>query len=210
MFADKKNLFFEQKNISVVLFSTMNRKFQNINEWFLSYKLSLNVKKTKFSIFHKASKRVDLPLVLPNLFINSQVIKRQSSTKFVAILLDEKLSWRERLKSTENKIAKIIGLIYKTKPYLNKDSLLALYFSCIHSYINYANLVWGSTNGTYLRKMKSQQKQALRLIHNNDRLYHSKELFESCEILKIYKLNLFNTAVLMHSIKKRNCPIITP
>ena len=210
MFADDKNLFFEQKDISVVLFSTVNRKLQNINERFLSYKLSLNVKKTKFSIFHKASKRVNLPLVLPKLFINSQVIKRQSSIKFVAILLDENLSWKERLKSTENKIAKIIGLIYKTKPYLNKDSLLALYFSCIHSYINYANLVWGSTNGTYLRKMKSQQKQALRLIHNNDRLYHSKELFESCEIPKIYKLNLFNTAVLMHNIKKRNCLIITP
>ena len=101
MFADNKNLFFEQKDISVVLFSTVNRKLQNINERFLSYKLSLNVKKTKFSIFYEASKRDDLPLVLPKLFINSQVIKRQSSIKFVVILLDENLSWKERLKSTE-------------------------------------------------------------------------------------------------------------
>ena len=92
------------------------------------------------------------------------------------------------------------------KPYLNKDSLLALYFSYIHSYINYANLVWGSTNRTYLRKINSQQKHALRLIHNKNRFYHSKELFESCEILSVYKLNLPNTAIFMHKIKNRTAP----
>ena len=36
----------------------------------------------------------------------------------------------------------------------------------------------------------SQQKHALRLIHNENRFYHSKELFESCEIVDVYKLNL--------------------
>ena len=61
----------------------MNGELQNINEWFISNKLSLNVEKTKFSIFHKASRRDDLSLVLPKLFNNNQVIKRQSSIKFV-------------------------------------------------------------------------------------------------------------------------------
>ena len=75
MFADDTNLFFEHKDISV-LFSTVNRGLQNINEWFISTKLSLNVQKMKFPIFHKASRRDDLPLLLSKLFINNQVIKR--------------------------------------------------------------------------------------------------------------------------------------
>ena len=160
-----------------VLFSTVNRELQNVNEWFISNKLSLNVKKTKFSIFCEASRRGDLPLVLPKLFINNQVIKTQLSIKLLGILLDENLSWKEHLKLTENKISKNIGLIYKAKPYLNKDTLLALYFSYIHSYIIYTNLVCSSTKRTYLRKINSQQKHALRLIHNKNRFYHSKELF---------------------------------
>ena len=109
---------------------------------------------------HKASRRDDLPLVLPKFSINNQVIKRRASTKFLGILLDEILSWKEHLKLTKNKVAKNIGLIYKTKPYLNKDSLLALYFSYIHSYINYASLVWESTHRVYLRKINSEQKHA--------------------------------------------------
>ena len=55
-------------------------------------------------------------------------------------------------------------------------------------------------------KDNSQQKHALRLIHNKNRFYNSKELFDSCEILNVYKLNLLNTAVFMHKIKNRPAP----
>ena len=61
------------------------------------------------------------------LITKNQVIKRQSSIKFLGILLDENLSWKEHLKLTENKFAKKkTGLIYKARPYLNKDLFLAL------------------------------------------------------------------------------------
>ena len=52
MFADDAYLFFEHKDISV-LFLTVNREFQNIYEWFISNKLSLNVKKRNFQLFIK-------------------------------------------------------------------------------------------------------------------------------------------------------------
>ena len=51
-FADNTNLFSENKDISVLL-STVNRDLQNINEWFISNKLSLNVKKRNFLFFIK-------------------------------------------------------------------------------------------------------------------------------------------------------------
>ena len=74
------------------------------------------------------------------------------------------------------------------------------------TYSNYANSVWGSTHRTYLRKINSQQKHAIRLISNKNRFYHSKELFQSCEILNVYKLKLLNSAVSMHKIKNRTAP----
>ena len=73
----------------------------------------------------------------PNYLINTCVSAYLLCVKVsgsCCILLDENLSWKEDLKLTENKITKNIGLIYKAKPYLNKDSLLASYFSYIHSY----------------------------------------------------------------------------
>ena len=56
MFADDKNLFLSHKNIDT-RFAIMNVELENISTWFKSNKLSLNVDKTKWSLFHPLSKR---------------------------------------------------------------------------------------------------------------------------------------------------------
>ena len=120
------------------------------------------------------------------------------SIKFPGVLLDEHLSWKEHIRYTENKIAKNIGLLYRAKPFLGKHSLLTLYYSYIHTYLNYANLTWASTNRTNLKKLLSQQKHAIRIVDNKTRFEHTKELFNSLKILNIYKLNILNTSIFMH------------
>ena len=45
--------------------------------------------------------------------------------------------------------------MYRAKPFLDNGSLLALYYSYIHSYLNYANLAWGSTYQINLKKLRS-------------------------------------------------------
>ena len=77
-------------------------------------------------------------------------MQRTESITFFGVLLDENLSWKEHIKYNENKIAKNLGLLYKAKHYLNKRSLLVLYYSFIHTYINYGNIAWRSTNITNL------------------------------------------------------------
>ena len=76
MFADDTNLFCEHKDIK--LFATVNEELININDWFMANKLSLNVAKTKYSLFQKPSRVDDLPLKVPKLSINSQETKGSS------------------------------------------------------------------------------------------------------------------------------------
>ena len=111
MFADNTNLFYTHSNIQN-LFSTMNEELASINQWFNSSKFSLNAKKTKHSCFHKPSKKDDMPLMLPKLTISNQVIERQKFIKFLGVLVDENLNWKEHIRHTENKIAKNLGLLY--------------------------------------------------------------------------------------------------
>ena len=68
MFADDTNLFYEYKDLET-LFSPVNQELQKNNEWFEANKLSLNVGKTKYSLFYKPSRKDDLPLLLPRLLI---------------------------------------------------------------------------------------------------------------------------------------------
>ena len=68
-------------------------------------------------------------------------------------MLDEHISWIDYVRTVENKIAKNIGLLYRVSQFLNGDSLKTVYFSYIHSYLNYANISWVSTNATKLKSL---------------------------------------------------------
>ena len=123
------------------LFSTMNDELASINQWFTSNKLSLNANKTKYSFSHKPSKKDDIPLMLPKLTISNHVIERQEFIKFLGVLLDENLNWKEHIKYTENKIAKNLGLLYKARPFFRKECLtssLPLTYTNLHRLCQYS------------------------------------------------------------------------
>ena len=67
--------------------------------------------------------------------------------------------------------------------------MLCLYYPYIHSYLNYANTAWCSTNRTYLKKPQSQQKHAIRIIFHEYKSAQTTEHFKENNILNIYQLN---------------------
>ena len=83
MFADGINLFFTHKDIRY-LFQIVNQELENINQWFVSNKLSLNIRKknNKILIFLQNQSKENIPLLLPKLIINNYEIQRTESIKF--------------------------------------------------------------------------------------------------------------------------------
>ena len=113
MFADDTNLFFEHTNLRI-LFSINSEELNEIYEWFNANKLSINAE--KIYLFHEKTKTDNLLLLLKFL-INDKKLERVQSVKFLGVLLDEHLSWKEHIRYTKNKMAKSIGLLYKAKPW---------------------------------------------------------------------------------------------
>ena len=121
-------------------------------------------------------------------------------------MLDERLTWTNHKATIENKISKNFGLLYKAKRVLNKNTLKRLYFSFIHSYLNYGNIVWASVTQTKLKKLDSKHKQAIRVFENEN--CNIKESMTKMKILNIYKLNIYQLLNLMHRIKTNTVTIV--
>ena len=68
MFADDSKLSYAEENTKTLL-DTVNIELRKFSQWFIFNKLSLNVTKTKYSFFHKRSKKDNIPLVLLKLNI---------------------------------------------------------------------------------------------------------------------------------------------
>ena len=94
MFAGDTTLFFNHKNIKH-LFTVVNNKLVNIKDWFTTNKLSLNVEKINYSLFHKPNEKDDIPLRLPKLIIYNNEIQREESIKFLVLLLDQHLTCKK-------------------------------------------------------------------------------------------------------------------
>ena len=71
--------------------------------------------------------------------INGQMVARVACTKFLRVLIDEKLSWANPIKSIKMKISKATGILNKAKKYINLSTgtLVTLYHSFIYSYLTY-------------------------------------------------------------------------
>ena len=85
-------------------------------------------------------------------------------------------------------------------------ALKNLYFSLIHSYLNYGNILWASTSRAKLNKLASKQKQALRIVNNE--FTDIREKIVRMIVLNIYKLNIYQILNLMFKIKTNTAPCI--
>ena len=163
--ADDTNLFFSHKSIKE-LFHTVNLELNKVFRWFNAKKLFLNKDKTKYTLFHKAREKDNIPFKTSTTIYNDMEIKRITSIKYLGVSIDEHLTWKEHITLTENKVSKNLGLLYIARRILDSTALKNLYFPFTHSYLNYGNIVWASTSRTRLKKLASKQKQALRIVNN--------------------------------------------
>ena len=112
LFADDTTILFHDKDLNGVTLQA-EVEFTKIIHWLNANKLSLNIKKTKVLIFDN-KRHDDTNLYLS---LGGTVIKPSSHTKFLGILIDNKLNWKEHISYITKTIARENGIIYKTKKF---------------------------------------------------------------------------------------------
>ena len=85
-------------NGNIELISTLiNSELNKIADWLAVNKLSLNVQKTKFMIFH-CRQRVITKNDIPCLMINNTLIERVTEFNFVGLTVNEYMNWNSHVK----------------------------------------------------------------------------------------------------------------
>ena len=120
LFADDTNPFttieyfipIQDSNVSVLL----NNELSKIHLWLSVNKLTLNIEKTKFMVFHPYQK--DISKLIQSLIINGIELERVDHIKCLGVILDENMSSKPHLDMLANKISKYTGILNKLKHYL--------------------------------------------------------------------------------------------
>ena len=117
----------------------INGELLKINQWLGANKLSLNVSKTKFMVFHTHNRSVSYP----DLQINGNKIRLVTEFNFLGLVLQLNLSWNEHINNISLKVSKAIGIIYRLKSVYPLAVLLTLYNTLVLPYFNYCIISWG-------------------------------------------------------------------
>ena len=138
--------------------------------------------------------------------INYIEIIQQTSIKFLGITIDQNLNWKEYTEILTNKIAKNMNIIKHIKKFINQKALQSLYFTMIHSYLTYCNIIWGSNYKTLIEKIQISQNKAIRLTFNDRRYTSTKSYYEINKILKIVNIHKSQTAIFIFKYLNKLLP----
>ena len=131
-----------------------------------------------------------------NIKLDGVSLNRISSTKFLGVIIDENLTWKNHIDAISKTISRNTGMLTKFKHFVPENILYSLYCTLIIivlPYINYGVLIWGNKNKIYLDKIFKLQKWAIRTISNSHYRSHTGPLFSKFNVLNehdTFKLNL--------------------
>ncbi len=118
--------------------TTLNNELETISDWLKVNKLSLNIAKCKYMLFHMPQKKVK-PL---QLLIENTTIEKAQELNFLVITLNEHMNWKIHINNLSNKISRNIGVLNKLKHFLPLNTKLLIYNSLILSHLNFGILAW--------------------------------------------------------------------
>ena len=106
---DDTSLYFSHRD-AAFLEDTVNSELNNVLTWLQANKLTLNVSKSSFIIFKHMQRKITKNISIK---INDSEIEGKLHTKYLGVILDEKLSWKQHIDQIIPKLQRGIGILAK-------------------------------------------------------------------------------------------------
>ena len=167
----------------------VNTELLMVDMWLCANKLSLNISKSSFAIFtNKNSQHV------PDILIRGQKLKYVKNTKFLGVIVDDKLSFSAHVSFVYDKVAKSHAVIKKLSFYVPKSTLKSLYTSLVYPHVTYGIDVYGNSCRVAVGRIKRLLGRCIKLIGDgtcDTGSYRRLGLFDYESMLKYFCLLKF-------------------
>ena len=135
-----------------------------MTEWGNSWKVKFNEKKTKAVLFSHLRKTIPV-----NLLMNGKKIDITPTFKYLGIIFDQKLSWREHVNHVSEKTTRWLMILKSAVSFkwgLSPWTIKTIYERAVQPMMNYGAIVWGKAInfGVNILKLRRPQRLAALMI----------------------------------------------
>jgi hypothetical protein len=234
LFADDTNIFVTAKNRSEAV-AKANIVLDSVYQYMQANKLHINMDKCCYMHFKPKSKLNNHAEfdTYTTLSINGDEIKEVDETKFLGVIIDNKLTWNAHITSLVKKLKCCTGQLNRLRESVPNQLLKDLYHTLFESHLSYGISVWGNVPSTKMTPVATSQKHCIRVLFGDRQAYlakfetcvrarstetqilgaefyqkeHTKPLFNTREILTTQNLYHYHTLLETYKIIKTHTPV---
>ena len=174
LYADDTNIFIMGDN-RTDLIRKGNNFIEKVNDFMKSNLLHINLEKCCFMHFNPTKDNENQEHVSDDnynddnkceqtLEINGNCIKEVSSTKFLGVTIDNKLSWLPHIESLYKKLKSATGILKHMRHNIPKEHYKSLYFALFESHMTYCITIFGHVSKINVQKLFKVQKHCIRIL----------------------------------------------
>ena len=203
LFADDTSLHLSHKDIKTLQLNVEN-ELDKVDTWMRSNRLSINYNKTAYMILNATrSQNCNFEISM-----NGLRIQQTDSSKYLGVIIDNKLSWKPQISSLCGKLSQACGVVCKIRHLGDMKILHLIYFSLFHSHLHHCIIDWGRTYKTVIQPVQVLQNRILKCMTFSKRTSSANNIFKLLKILKVSDLYQINLEKFMY--KCRLLPISCP
>ncbi|GFX02801.1 probable RNA-directed DNA polymerase from transposon X-element [Trichonephila clavipes] len=179
LYADDTDIHATYKKLSTISYA-INKHLLHLQNFYDKWKISINVEKSTAIIF---TKKHSLPS--PIIIYNKQIPWSQEA-KYLGIIFDTHLTWKQHIFYTRDKFRKKI--MFKLYPLISRNSHLSienkvlLYTAVMRPILAYASPVWGYAAKTNINILDTLQNSLIRMIVKATRYMRNDDIRKALKI----------------------------
>lgn len=114
---------------------------ENVINWLLANKLSLNVAKTELVLIgsHYNIRNLNAQ---PDIRIGENPLKQVFHSKVLGVEVDQFLSWEKHIEVIAKKITSGIGALRRIRNFVYRETLISVHNAIVQPHFNYCSEVW--------------------------------------------------------------------
>ena len=151
LFADDTAMFVRGNDVGLV-YNDVKKGLIQLKEWFSCNRLTLNLAKTCYSIYHGPKKKN--PRLYDTMALNGQIINRQSCVKYLGLTIDETFNWGQHVSNLAKSLSKYYGIFNKMKHMIPKRHKMTIFNSFVNSKICYGIEIYGSLKDCLCKRLQ--------------------------------------------------------
>ena len=145
---------------------------------------------------------------LDNINVNNERILISSNTKYLGVVIDEDLNWKEHVQQMCNELKGMFSMFYYIRRYLSVEHVKTIYYTLIYSKIKYGLAVYGAANSGVINSIQTLQNQLLKVLREKPYRYCTNILHNELELIKVEDLYKQEILIFTHSFQNKNLPSI--